>query len=88
MTMAKSTVSSTWASLRGNDSQYTRASRRGRQQRRGKVTARCCYLFVPVHLPEAQTFFLSSASLPAGIYCWSKIVVAAFVVTAVVMVSG
>ena len=54
------TVSSVWASLRGSDSQYTRASRRGCQQRRGKVIARCCYLSVPVHLPEAQTLFLNS----------------------------
>ena len=49
------------------------------------MTARCCYLFVPVHLPEAQTFFLSSASLPAGIYCWSKRIVAAVVVMVMVM---
>ena len=42
-------------------------------------------MFVPVHLPEAQTFFLSSASLPAGIYCWSKRIVAAVVVMVMVM---
>ena len=69
------------------DAQYTRATRRGRHQRQCKVTARCCSdCLCQCTRLRPRRLLLSSASLPAGIYCPSKMLVAAVVVMAAVMV--